>query len=438
MLEFTQVLSSGMIKNDKKILRGWSMFDWANSVYSLVISTAVFPPYFSSVAPDTIKFLGTEIESEASYSFSISLSFLIIAIMTPILSGIADHSGRRLKFMKVFTLIGSLGCMGLFFFSGPDTAKLALIFFMIGTIGYGGSRVFYNSFLPVIASSDRFDKVSAQGYAYGYIGSVILLLIILAMIQFSGQLGFASDASAIRIGFVLVGIWWFGFAYLTYRVLPTDNKTPYSSQFMSDGFSEIRKVYRVIRKDSEIVKFLGSYFFFIAGVNVVIYLAAVFAEKELGFGQSQLIMLILLLQFVAMVGAYFFAYLSRIKGNKFSLMVQIIIWIVICIVAYYVHSANNFYFLAIFVGLVFGGIQSLARATYSKMIPADDSSLASFFSFYDVLTYLAIMSGTFVFGLVGQLTGNLRYSILATGVFFVISLIILASSKMDKDERFAI
>ena len=414
--------------NDKRTIRGWAFFDWANSAYALVISTAVFPPFFTSVAPKTMSFFGVEILSSALYSFSVSFAFLLNAIMTPFLSGMADYSGRRLSLLKFFTVLGSLACMTLFFFDGPSTAWLGLGAFVIGTVGFGGGIVFYNSYLPDLVSEDKFDKVSAQGYAYGYVGSVILLLIILIMVHFSDTLGLASGM-AVRLGFILVGLWWLGFAQLTFRVLPKDKALPMDISFLSKGLNEVLDVLKRLIKQSNIMLFLMSYFFFIAGVNVVIYLAGVFAEEELGFEQSQLIVLILLLQFLAMLGAFFFAYISKWIGNKWALIIQILIWVAICFTAYFVDGVRQFYILSIFVGMVFGGIQSLSRSTYTKMLDGNITALASYFSFYDVLTKLAVVGGTLVWGLVNQITGNMRYSILSLAILFLVSLVLMLMVK---------
>jgi len=420
------------MKNNKRVENAWAMFDWANSAYSLVISTAVFPPFFASVAPDIVSVFGISVDSNSLYSYSVSLAFLLIAFMIPMLSGIADYSGKRMWFLKLFTVIGSLSCMALYFFDGPGDVMLGLGAFILGTIGFGAGLVFYNAYLPEIATEDKYDDVSARGYGFGYIGSVILLIIILLMISFYESLGLPDSGAAIRIGFFLVGIWWLGFASLTFRRLPPDSKKSLDSGLIRKGIGELKEVARVIWRQRYTSRFLAAYFFFIAGVNVIIYLASIFAKEELGFGSSELIVLILLLQLLATAGAYFFAYLSDRKGNKLSLMVQIIIWIFICLMAYFTYSALHFYILAGFVGLVFGGIQSLSRSSYSKFIIDESIPLASYYSFYDVLTKLAIVSGTFMFGIVNQLTGSMRYSILALSFFFIAGAVILYFVKFDK------
>ncbi len=418
--------------NDKKTIFGWAIFDWANSAYALVVSTAVFPPFFSSLAPEKMSVLGQQIDNTSVYSFSVAFAYLLVALFTPFLSGIADYGGRRASFLKFFTILGGLSCISLFFFNSPEMAWLGVIAFVLGTVGFGGGIVFYNSYLPEIVSEDRMDAVSAKGFAYGYIGSVLLLVIILVLINFSETLGITDAYLPPRIGFVLVGIWWIGFASITFRILPKDNPIPVTREFVFKGLNEVKEVFYEIKQKINIVKFLMSYFFFIAGVNVVIYLATIFAEQELSFETDDLIKLVLLLQFLAMVGAYLFAYLSSKIGNKISLLIQLAIWIGICFAAYLVQDSTSFYILALFVGLVFGGIQSLSRSTYSKMLSEDIVGLASYFSFYDVLTKLAIVSGTFVFGIVNQITGNMRYSILSTAVFFVLGFIILATLKTEK------
>lgn len=421
-------------KNDKKVIKGWAFFDWANSAFTLVISTAVFPPYFAQYAPEKIKIFGSAIDSNSLFSYSISVAYVLIALMTPMLSGIADFSGRRKSFLKFFTILGSLSCIALFFFNPSDQVFLLLLFYVLGTIGFGGGIVFYNAYLPEISTEDQYDAVSAKGYAYGYIGSVILLLVILLMITFNDNLGITKEL-AIKLGFILVGLWWFLFSQITFKALPADKSTPFQFNFLKKGFEEVKIVGRKVLTELNTVKFLSSYFFFIAGVNVVILLASIFAKDELGFESSQLILLILLLQFLAAIGAYLFAFISDRIGNKSSLMIQIIVWIGICIAAYNTHTITSFYVVAIFVGLVFGGIQSLSRSTYSKLIKDDEVPLTSYFSFYDVLTKLAVVLGTFVFGFVNQITENMRYSVLSLTVFFIVGAILLATVKVQENQN---
>ncbi len=420
------------IVEDKKVVNGWAFFDWANSAYALVISTAVFPPYFSSITPDNINVLGSQIDSNALYSFSVSLAFILIAIMSPMLSGIADYSRRRLIFLKFFTILGSFACMSLFFFDGPEDTLFATTAFILGTIGFGAGIVFYNAYLPEITTEDRYDRVSAKGYAYGYFGSVILLVIILALIQFSDTLGITSETLPVRIGFLLVGIWWLGFAQITFKRLPADISEPLKFSYVKKGIKEVQDVFREVIKQSDVFKFLMAYFFYIAGVNVVIYLASIFAKEELNFTTTELIILILLLQLVAIGGAYLFAYISKLIGNKASLLIQIVIWTLVCFAAFFTTGKMFFFGISAFVGLVLGGIQSLSRSSYSKMIDENKAELTSYFSFYDVLTKIAVVAGTLVFGIVNQLTNNMRSSVLSAAIFFVIGFIILSTAKLQE------
>lgn len=417
--------------SEKKVINGWAFFDWANSAYALVISTAVFPPYFSSITPDNVNVLGTQIDSNALYSFSVSSAFVLIAIMSPMLSGIADYSKRRMIFLKFFTILGSFACMSLFFFDGPEDTLFACIAFILGTIGFGAGIVFYNAYLPEITTEDKYDSVSAKGYAYGYFGSVLLLVAILVLIQFGPSIGIESKTFPIRFGFLLVGVWWLGFAQITFNRLPKDVTDPLKLSYIKKGFAEVRDVFKEVIKSKDITRFLMAYFFFIAGVNVVIYLASIFAQDELNFTSTELIIVILLLQLLAMGGAYLFAYVSKIKGNKFSLLVQIGIWVAVCFAAYLTTTKFFFFVVSAFVGLVLGGIQSQSRSGYSKMIDENKGELTSYFSFYDVLTKVAIVAGTFVFGIINQITGNMRYSVLSVALFFFVGFLILSTVKIE-------
>lgn len=411
--------------NDKRTINGWAFFDWANSAYYLVISTAIFPIYFSNVANAQVKFLGGSISSSAVYSFSVTLAYILITLVSPLLSGIADYSGRRMYFLKSFTLVGAIGCIGLFFFNSPQTMWIGTAAFILGTIGAAGGLVFYDSYLPIIATEDQYDRVSAKGYAYGYIGSVLLLIFCLGMIQKPEWFGISSPTLPSRISFVLVGLWWFGFAQITFQRLPKDERISDVRHLLNKGWQELVLVWHKIKVDTHIKRYLISYFFYIAGVHTVIYMASIFASQELGFGGTELILTILLLQLIAIPGALLFARISKWKGNKFSLLIQIVIWILICAGAYATTEKWQFFSIAGFVGLVLGGIQSLSRATYAKLLEGRKDDPTSFFSFYDIISKLAIVSGTFTFGLVNSITGNMRNSVLMLVLFFIMGFILL-------------
>ncbi|MCG8332383.1 MAG: MFS transporter [Chitinophagales bacterium] len=426
--------SSGFQLNDKKIINGWAFFDWANSAFALVITAAIFPAYFVAVTDENLSVFGIEMTNSSLYAYAISAAYLLIAIFSPLLSGIADYGGRRKFFLKFFTILGSIACLSLYFFGGMEELALGVIGFIFAMIGFAGGLVFYNAFLPVITTEDQYDRVSARGFSYGYIGSVILLVINLIMINYHESFGFSDSGAATRFSFLMVGLWWIGFALIPFKRLPSDEKQQNTPDLLKRGGQEIRKVWSIVRHQKNIRNFLYSFFCYSAGVQTVIFLAATFAEKELEFGTIELIGVILILQVVAIAGAVGFARLSEWKGNKIALIVMLLIWTAICLVGYFVTAKAQFYAIAACVGLVMGGIQSLSRSTYSKLIPQETKDPTSYFSFYDVLEKVAIIIGTFTFGFVEQLTGSMRMSLLVLGSFFIIGLAILLSVRVKAVE----
>ena len=411
--------------NNKRIINAWAMFDWANSSYALVIAVAIFPLYFNTIIEDGVfNFLGIPVTKTSLFSYSLTFAYIIIALALPILSGIADYGGKKMGFMKFFTSMGAIACISLIFFKA-DTLFLGVFGFVFATVGFAGGQIFYNSFLPLIVTEDQFDRVSAKGFAYGYIGSVLLLIVNLLMIQKHEWFGFSSEEWPIRISFVMVGLWWIGFAQITFNRLPKDTKQKITTTLLTKGYEELMKVWRIVKSQKNIKRFLFSFFFYSAGVQTVLFLASTFATDELKFGATDLIILILILQLVAIGGAYLFATLSDWKGNKISIITMLSIWISICVLAYFVTEKIQFYAIAALVGLVMGGIQSVSRSTYSKLIPPNTKDTASFFSFYDVLEKVAIVLGTFSFGFIDQMMGGMRNSILALILYFVIGLLVL-------------
>jgi len=415
--------------NNPRTLRAWAFFDWANSAFALVITVAIFPAYFIEVTNDSIDIGTFTTSNSVLYAFAISGSYLIIALFSPLLAGIADYGGRRMFFMRFFTILGATACLALFFFQGMEQLWFGVAMFMLAMIGFAGGLVFNNAYLPLIATPDRFDSVSARGYAYGYIGSVILLVTSLVIIQFADALGLPEGTFPVRFSFLLVGLWWLGFSLIPFRQLPKDERV-HRPQMIRKGFEELKLVWASAKKQRDLRFFLGAFFSFIAGVQTVLFLAATFAEKELNFGTSQLILLILLLQVLAIGGAYLFAYISNRRGNKYSLTFMLIIWTLICVIAYFVDGKGPFYALAAGVGLVMGGIQSVARSTYSKLIPEETDDTTSYFSFYDVLEKVAIVLGTLLFGLLEQITGSMRISILVLSLFFILGMLLLRPIKI--------
>ncbi len=413
--------------NDKRVINGWAFYDWANSAFALVIAVAIFPAYFIGVTDDVVPIFNFSVSNSSLFAFAVSGAYLLVALFSPLLSGIADFGGRKMTFMKFFTVVGSMACVSLFFFEGMEQIHLGVASFMLATIGFSGSLVFYNSYLPVIVSEEHYDRVSAKGFTYGYIGSVILLLFNLLVIQKHEWFGIVDKGIAVRLAFVSVGLWWLGFSMIPFRRLPKDKKMKSEWAWLKNGYKELAVVWRHLRQFKNIKAFLFAFFFYSAGVQTVLYIASVFAKKELDFGTMELILVILVLQIVAIAGAYIFANLSDRRGNKHTIIVMLIIWIIICFLAYSVHGNLEFYLLAGAVGFVMGGIQSLSRSTFSKMLPEEENDKASYFSFYDVLEKISIVVGMFSFGYIENLTGGMRNSMLALTAFFIIGLVVIST-----------
>ncbi|MFT7149736.1 MAG: UMF1 family MFS transporter, partial [Nonlabens sp.] len=369
-----------------------------------------------------VDFLGWQMPNTVLYTYALSLSFLLTALLLPLLTGIADYTGKKKAFLKGFAYLGASACAAMFFFDGSNI-EFGILTVVLASIGYSGGLVFYDAYLPEIATADRFDKLSAKGYSLGYIGSVILLIFNLVMLQKPELFGLEQGSLPARISFLTVAVWWVGFAQITFKRLPDNpfNRTA-TENWIKKGYRELRSVYAQIRTLPNVKRYVLAYFFFNAGVQAVMYLASLFGAKELQLPTDALIKIVLLIQLVAIGGAYLFANVSNKKGNIFSLMVMIVIWIGVCIMAFFVNTELQFYGLAILVGLVMGGIQALSRSTYSKLIPTDTQDHASFFSFYDVTFNLSIVAGTIAYGTIELLTGSMRYSALGLGLFFIIGL----------------
>jgi UMF1 family MFS transporter len=421
--------SRAIRQGDPKVIRGWVVYDWANSVYQLTIASAIFPVYYNMVTRNgdnaVVSFLGLKVINTVLYSYTIAAAFLLIGILSPLLSGLSDYTGRRKAFMQAFTWIGALSCSFLYFFD-RDHITLGVFAFGFGTLGYAGSIVFYNSFLPVIAAPEDQDRISARGYSMGYIGGVVLLLFNLWMIQFPDFFGIPKNSSLpARISFLSVGLWWLGFAQITFNRLPkyTFRQRKGDENVITSGYRELRGVFGQVRKSFRLSVYLAGFLFLMMGVLTVMFMAASFGAQELNLADDVLIPTILLIQFVGVLGAWSFARISGKLGNLRSLTIVAIIWIAICIGAYHIHSAAGFIIAAVFIGLVMGGSQALARSTYSKMLP-ETTDHTSYFSFYDVMEKLATVLGLVSFGFMNHLTGGMRTGVLLIGVFFVVSLIL--------------
>ena len=416
-----------MLTAPRKVINGWAMYDWANSVYNLVITTTFFPAYYAAVTStkheafrNGVPFLGRTFVNTELKDYVLAFGFLLIAILSPILSSIADYKGNKKNFMRFFCYLGALSCSLMYFFDS-DHVTLGLMCFMFAGIGFYGSQVFYNSYLPEIAAEQDMDRVSAKGYTLGYIGSVLMQLIGFALVM----LWTGKDAGdPLKLTFLLVGIWWIAFAQIPFKVLPISSKSDRKSKVhvLSNGFVELKKVWDQVIHMPVLKRFLAAFFLYSMGVQTVMLVAIDFGIKELKLEDSKLIITAVIIQLVAIIGAVGMSRLSKTLGNIKVLIFTVLLWIAVCIAGYFITTEVHFYILASLVGLVMGGIQSMSRSTYSKLMP-ETKDTASFFSFYDVTEKLAIVIGLFSFGFIEGVTHSMRNSILALIVFFVIGLV---------------
>ena len=476
-------LQKDTLKNNPKIMKAWAFYDWANSVYSLVITSTIFPIYFSIITTayekkefveetgrwidvpvrNLITVFGKEYQPDAIYGFSLTISFLIVVLISPFLSSLADTIGNKKSFLQFFCYLGATSCMGLAMFTGMDNVFLGILFSITASVGFWGSLVFYNSFLPDIATLDKQDALSAKGYVYGYIGSVILVIICLILIQVLAQNAEQAKMYT-RISFLFTGAWWFGFSQYTFKHLPqfgnVKDKLPkdlvlinYKNIFKmhnekggffvilrdninfyldiaKESFKELYNVGGKLFKDRNLKFFLSSFFFYSVGMQTIFLMATLFGKSEINLAQDKLILTLLLIQIEAIIGALFFSRLSRRIGNKNVISITVILWIVACLSAYYLNKENpnveyQFYGIAAIIGLVMGGLQAMSRSTYSKLLPQDSMENTTFFSFYDVLEKLAIILGTFIFSFMIEKYHNMRFSALSMSVFFAVGLILI-------------
>jgi len=425
--------------NSPKVINAWCSYDIANSAYILSVNTVLYPIFYQQVTQqafgsEMVTFMSMNIKNTVLYEYAIALGYFLVILLTLSLSGIADLGGYRKQFMRFFTTLGSFACMGLFFFTG-ENILLGLLLPMLAVVGFAGSLVYYNSFLPIIATPDQHDHISAKGFSFGYAGSMLLLIFNIFSLQKFQLFGFSDGLEAIRFSFIEVGIWWLAVSQIAFYYLREERKmVRWDVTVFTKGFHEVNNVFGFIRKHKPMYRFLLAFFFFSMGVQTIIIVASLFGKAELGISDTMLIMTILVIQLVAILGAFFFGKVSARFGNRTSLLWMLAIWIFICFSAYKVHSEMQFYVLSALVGLVMGGIQSQARSTWSKLIPSYTEDTASYFSFYDSTEKLAIVIGMLGFGIIEQVTGSMRNSTLLLSLFFVVSFLIIAITKLKKEK----
>ncbi len=418
-------------KGSKKLLNAWAFYDWANSVYALTITSSIFPIFYSALFLSEVKHVsafGMEFKSTALITFVTAFTFLIVAIMSPILSGIADYIGNKKKFLKFFCYIGGLGCIGLYWFS-LEQIHVSLLFYFMGLIGYWGSLVFYNSYLPDIAFPEQQDKISAKGFSWGYVGSVILLILNLAMVM--SQDNGADKMLMMRYSFLTVGIWWILFSQYTFYYLPkgASSGAKVTKDVVFNGLKELRQVWGQLKQNLRLKRYLYAFFVFSMAVQTIMLIAVYFGEEEIAWGSNEakttgLIVSILVIQLVAVIGATLTSRASSKYGNIKTLIGINVIWMCLCFYAYFMETPLQFYIAASIVGFIMGGIQALARSTYSKFLPETEDT-TSYFSFYDVAEKIGIVIGMGIFATIDQITGSMRNAILFLFVFFLGGIIML-------------
>lgn len=433
----------------KKVINGWAMYDWANSAYNLVITSTIFPFYYVGITAASkvgeksyVYFFGRRFINTALQNYALAIVFIIVSITSPILSSIADYKRNKKNWMRAFCYIGSASCITLFWFR-KDTIEFGMIAFAVAALGFWASLVFYNSYLPDIASREDQDRVSAKGFAFGYIGSVLLQMICFAIISKPGWFGLSETDKTIgaRLSFLLTGVWWLGFAQITFKVLPIGSKLERQAKkhFLLKGFHELSLVWNQLKHMPSLRRFLLSFFLYSMGVQTVMLVAAGFGKKEIFPDEKddpKLLITIVIIQLVAMVGAWMMSRLSKRIGNWWVITIAVLIWIGISVCAYFVRTQTTFYILAAIVGLVMGGIQSMSRSTYSKLMP-ETQDTTSFFSFYDVTEKIALAIGIFIFAFVEEQSGDMRNSVVALGSFFVAAMVALLYTKPAYEKRMA-
>ena len=432
VLIYTFTIMSKEITKQQQIT-GWVVFDWANSAYNLVIVSTVFPIIFKAFVPDGSEFIGITFKSSDSlYTYAMCFSYLIISIITPILSGIADYGGYKKRYMQFFSTIGAIACASLFLFD-PDHQWIGICGVIIASIGFSGSLVFYNGFLSEIVPKKLHDKVSAKGFSYGYLGSSILLILVILLDRSKELFGVLNDKDPIifRVGFILVGIWWFGWARWTFSVLPKGKKTDVpKKEMMAKGFEELKQVWYQLKQLPRLKRFLSAFFIIDLGVQTIVIIAPLFAIKVFGMEGGELVPLVLIMQFLGIAGAFLFSKVSKKYGNVTGLIGPSIVYTLVCIIACFATQKWMVYLIAAMIGFAMGGIQSLFRSTYSKLLPVTKDH-ASFFSFFDITEKIAIVFGLFIYAGVEVIASGMedgfaeRLGVATLGFFFVVGLLLL-------------
>ncbi|HET7657625.1 MAG TPA: MFS transporter [Bacillales bacterium] len=412
-----------------KEIRSWAMYDWANSAFATTVMAAVLPIYYHDVAAKGL----SDATSTAYWGYSQSIGVIIVALLVPVLGTIADYSGAKKKFLGFFAGIGILSSLMLALV-GQGDYLLASLLFILGAVGFSAANVFYDGFLPDIAPKEKMDQVSARGFATGYIGGGLLLLINLMMIMKFSWFGIPSKTMATQISFVTVGIWWFLFSIpLFHNVRERNDNKDVAKQghYVKVSFQRLASTFREINQYKELLKFLIAYWLFNDGIGTIIKMATIYG-RDIGIGTTDLIAALVITQFVGIPCTFLFGWLTQKMTSKRALLLALWVYVLIVLLGFFMTSATHFYILAILVGFVQGGAQSLSRSIYGRMIPARKN--AEFYGFYGISSKFSAILGPFVFGLTGQLTGSSRLGIFSVVFFFLIGIWLLYRVNVAKGE----
>jgi len=417
----------------RKIINSWAMYDWANSAFVTTIMAAMFPPFYRSLA---IAAGLSEPDATAAWAYTTAIGLLIAAVLSPVLGAVSDHTGGKKLYIAFFVAMGVVAT-ALFVFLGDDSYLMASLLFVLADIGFAGAEVFYESLLPHIAKEGDIDRVSTRGYALGYLGGGILLVINVLWYMKPDLFFMADGGVALRVAFFSVAVWWAVFTIPLLRNVPEPpvvRRTGESSSALRAGFQRLSRTFGQVRKYRQLLIFLVAFWIYNDGIGTIIKMATAYGD-EIGIGVTDMTIALIITQFVGIPFAFAFGRLASRIGTKVSILLALAMYVLISIAGYFMQTALHFYILAFAVGTVQGGSQALSRSLYGTMVPK--SQAAEFFGFFATSSKFAGILGPVLFGLVSQLAGGSRLAILALIAFFVIGGTLLLFVDVDAGRRTA-
>ena len=427
------------MKNDRKTIFGWCMYDWANSAYITTAAVALLPNYFAQavVGKAGVDIFGMNMSATALWGFMLGGAAFLVFLFAPVLGAIADFSSGKRRFLASFAYMGSLFATMLYFCKSGDVG-LTIALFMGTQVCFVAGNVFYDAFLPQIASEDKLDSVSAKGYAFGYVGGSLQFAIALGLVAM--QKTPEDQAMAARIGMAMTGIWWAGWTLLTMKYLK-EVKIPYelpeayrdrpkSLAYLALGISRTVATAKRVGRFKHLTLFLVAYMIYNDGIHTVTSMATIYGTEELRLSTTALMVTLLLVQVVAIGGALVFSRIANRIGAKHAVMCALVLWSGVVTYGYFIHTATEFFVLGIIVGVVLGGTQALSRSFYGAMIPEQAS--AEFYGFYSVFSKFSSIWGPVTFGFIKQITGSARLAIISLMIFFIVGLILLGFVDEEK------